>query len=35
LLKKIMYPLFTHIGDARETNMSRSGMVNISQLARE
>jgi erythromycin esterase len=33
--KGIVWEHNTHIGDARATNMSRAGMVNIGQLARE
>lgn len=33
--KSIVWEHNTHIGDARATNMSRAGMVNIGQLARE
>ncbi|MBV9988386.1 MAG: erythromycin esterase family protein [Chitinophagaceae bacterium] len=33
--KGIVWEHNTHIGDARATNMSRSGMVNIGQLARD
>jgi erythromycin esterase len=33
--KGIVWEHNTHIGDARATNMSRAGMINIGQLARE
>jgi erythromycin esterase-like protein len=33
--KAIVWAHNTHIGDARATNMSRNGMINIGQLARE
>lgn len=33
--KGIVWAHNTHIGDARATNMSRAGMINIGQLARE
>jgi erythromycin esterase len=33
--KALVWEHNTHIGDARATNMSRAGMVNIGQLARE
>ncbi|MEX6688358.1 erythromycin esterase family protein [Danxiaibacter flavus] len=33
--KGIVWAHNTHVGDARATNMSRAGMVNIGQLARE